>query len=259
MVQYWLKSFGFSIRIVTIAVMLLGTVFTVPAHCGTWRVIPIRLEFNQRTRSGVVTITNDSDDPISFNVEAREWTQDPEGKDVYSETSDILFFPKSLTIDPHSQKIIRAGIKVPALDREKTYRLFIKQEAPPQERSTTTVAIAIRFGLPIFAKPLTEEIRGEVVEASIREGRLTVEIKNSGNAHFRVNSLQLEGKDANGAAVLSQAVNGAYLLAGSERAFTALLPGDQCNQMDRMTVEVLSDRIQLSEELKVDQTMCSAP
>jgi fimbrial chaperone protein len=98
------------------------------AHSGSWRVIPIRLDFDQRSRSGIVTINNDSDERISFTIEAREWTQNQDGKDQYTETLDILYFPKVLSIEPHTERVIRAGIKTPAVKKEKTYRLFIKQD-----------------------------------------------------------------------------------------------------------------------------------
>jgi len=259
MIGYCLKSLVFSIRTTTLALLLLGTVLSGPVFSGTWRVIPIRLEFDQRARSGVVTLINDSEETISFKVEAREWTQDRAGKDQYTETSDILFFPQSLTLGPNSQRVIRAGIKVPALNREKTYRLFIQQEPPPQDKPTTAVAIVIRFGLPIFAKPLEEDIRGEIVRASIQGGDLSIGVKNKGNAHFRVKTLKISGNDANGAPVFSEELSGAYLLAGTERTFATALPEKLCSQMDVMTIEVVSDRIQLSGEIDVDRAMCLKP
>jgi fimbrial chaperone protein len=239
-------------------VVIFVTILTSSVAWSGWQVIPIRLEFDQRTRSGVVTIKNDNDAPISFTVEGREWTQDVEGEDLYTETSDILFFPKQLTIGPHQERIIRAGIKVPALQTEKTYRLFIKQEANPEESSGSQVAIVIRFGVPIFAKPSEEHVIGEIVATEIGKGTFKTILKNTGNVHFRVKSVQLTGFDSTGEEVYSEAVNGNYLLEGSQRVFSAPLSRETCDRIDSLEIQVVSERIQLNGKLHVDKAMCAS-
>jgi fimbrial chaperone protein len=230
-----------------------------PAHSGTWRVIPIRLEFDQRARSGVVTITNDSDEKISFSIDAREWVQTDEGKDQYTETMDLLFFPKVLSIDPHTERIIRVGIKAPAVKMEKSYRLFIKQEVPPEERSGTTVAIAIRFGVPIFSKPLVEEVKGAIAQTTIQQGALKIDLRNTGNVHFRVAKIKLSGKNASGAQVFSQELDGGYLLAGTERIFGTVLAEEVCTELRDIDIQVTSDRIHFSGQIDVDKAKCLTP
>lgn len=241
--------------------ILFGLFFLLPelAECNSWRVIPIRLDMDQRTRSGVVTIVNDSENPMSFSVEPLEWTQDEQGNDLYNETKDILSFPKSLTVEPRSERIIRTGIKVPAVDTEKTYRLFIKQETDPQHRSATAVAIVIRFGVPVFSKPLNETVSGEITKNSISNGTVTVGVKNNGNVHFRVQALKLEGLDLNGASIWSQEIPGTYFLAGTEREFSSEIPEQICSHLNSLTVDVTSDRVQLSRQINVDKSMCLNP
>jgi fimbrial chaperone protein len=230
-----------------------------PTFSGTWQVIPIRLDFDQRSRSGVITVTNDSDDRISFSIDAQEWTQDGDGKDQYSETKDLLFFPKSLSIGPHEERIIRAGVKIPAVSKEKTYRLFIKQELPPEERSGTTVAIAIRFGVPIFSKPVVEEVKGVITETLIRQGAMSLGLKNTGNVHFRVSKIQISGMDAKGSQVFSRTLDGGYMLAGSERTFAAVIPEDICPDLQDVDIQITSDRIHINGKVDVDKGMCLAP
>jgi fimbrial chaperone protein len=230
-----------------------------PAFSGTWQVIPIRLDFDQRSRSGVITVINDSDDRISFSIDAQEWTQGDDGKDQYSETKDLLFFPKSLSIGPHEERVIRAGVKIPAISKEKTYRLFIKQETSPEERSGTTVAIAIRFGVPIFSKPMAEEVKGDVIEPLLQQGTLSFGLKNTGNVHFRVAKIQLSGMDASGSEVFSQELNGGYLLAGIERSFATVIPKDLCPDLHNIDIQIISDRIHLNGTIDVDKAKCLAP
>jgi fimbrial chaperone protein len=241
--------------------ILFGLFFLLPelAECNSWRVIPIRLDMDQRTRSGVVTIVNDSEAPMSFSVEPLEWTQDEQGNDLYTETKDILSFPKSLTVEPRSERIVRTGIKVPAVDTEKTYRLFIKQESDPQHRSATAVAIVIRFGVPIFSKPLNETVSGEITKNVINNGTIAIGIKNNGNVHFRVQSLKLEGLNLDGASIWSQEIPGTYFLTGTEREFSLDIPEQICSHLNSLNVEVTSDRVQLSRQINVDKSMCLTP
>jgi len=257
--DYFLKTIPILCKLLICTLLLSISLPDEPAHSGTWRVIPIRLEFDQRSRSGVVTITNDSDEKISFSIEAREWVQNEEGKDQYTETLDLLFFPKVLSIDPHAERIIRAGIKSPAVKKEKTYRLFIKQEVPPEERSGTTVAIAIRFGVPIFSKPLVEEVKGAIAQAIIQQGALKVDLHNTGNVHFRVAKIKLSGKNASGAQVFSQELDGGYLLAGTERIFGTVLSEEVCTELRDIDIQVTSDRIHFNGKIDVDKAMCLTP
>jgi fimbrial chaperone protein len=254
-----IKSNSYLLIYTLLALLLMGAVLPRPVYSGSWRVIPIRIDMDQRSRSGVVAIVNDSEEAIRFSVEAREWTQDQAGKDLYLETSDILFFPKELIIDPNSERIIRTGIKVPATVKEKTYRLFIKQETAPRETPGTSVAIAIRFGVPIFAKPLNEQVSGEIVHLEVKDSKVNVAVKNSGNTHFRIQALKILGKDVSGASILSQELNGGYLLNGSEKEFTFAILGDICTQLNVMDIEVVTDRMQINGKADVDRAMCLTP
>jgi len=259
MLDYFLKIIFALCKLVVCGLLLSISLPDEPAYSGTWRVIPIRPEFDQQSRSGVVTITNDSDEKISFSIDAREWTQTEEGKDQYTETLDLLFFPKVLSIDPHAERVIRVGIKSPAVKKEKSYRLFIKQEVPPEERSGTTVAIAIRFGVPIFSKPLVEEVKGAIAQTMIQQGALKIDLKNTGNVHFRVAKIHLSGKNASGAQVFSQELDGGYLLAGTEHIFGTVLPEEVCTELRDIDIQVTSDRIHFSGKIDVDKAMCLTP
>lgn len=97
------------------------------AFSGQWQVLPIRLDLDQATRSGVLSITNQGKAPLTVDVAASRWLQDATGKDYYEKTDDLIFFPKTLTIAPGKERVIRTGIKVPAVKDENTYRLFIEE------------------------------------------------------------------------------------------------------------------------------------
>jgi fimbrial chaperone protein len=223
-----------------------------------WRVIPIRLDFDQRTKSGVITLSNDGETSITFAIEAAEWSQDNQGQDRYSPTQDLVFFPKVLTIEPNTERVVRAGIRVPATTHEKTYRLFIKEASEPKKTEGTAVAIAIKFGVPIFAKPVKEELKGEILRPLVAERQIELTVANTGNSHFRIGTVRVAGINSAGEDIFSQEVNGWYLLSGSSSEFSIPIDLGVCTQLKTIDIQMNADRLYLEKKIDVSPAMCVA-
>ena len=112
---------------------------------GEFRVTPIRLDFDRGTKTGVVTIVNEGGEKLNAQMRAFEWSQTADGKDEYTETNDIIFFPRMMSLEKNEEKILRAGIKMPATTKEKTYRLFIEE--------TSEKPLSFQ-DMKIFSKPM---------------------------------------------------------------------------------------------------------
>jgi fimbrial chaperone protein len=227
------------------------------AASGEWRVAPIRLDLGREAKSGVITVVNEAPEKLQVQLKAFEWTQDAEGKDRYEESADILFFPRILIFDKAEEKIVRAGIRMPAAAREKTYRLFIEEIPQPKKAEGVNVAIAIRFGVPIFVKPLKEDARGEIEKIGMANATFQARVKNTGNLHFIVRSVAVKGKNLKGEEVFSTELGGWYLLAGASRLYETTLPREVCPEVVKVVVEVNTDKVPLTGELAADKTMCA--
>jgi fimbrial chaperone protein len=237
--------------------LLFLPLLSLTARAGEWRVSPIRLDLGREAKSGVITVFNESDDRLQVQMVAREWTQDAVGKDQYAESGDILFFPRLMIFDKKEERILRAGIRVPAAAKEKAYRLFIEEiPGPRKQQEGTAVAIAIRFGVPIFVHPLKEESRGEVGPLMMSEGTLSVPVKNSGNIHFVIQSVLVKGKNGKGEEILSKELSGWYLLAGASRVYTTEIPPEACGNLAGLEIEVKTDKIPLHGQMVADRSMC---
>jgi P pilus assembly chaperone PapD len=121
------------------------------------------------------------------------------------------------------------------------------------------VAIAIRFGVPIFSKPPVEEVKGSIAKTMVHQGDLQIDVENTGNVHFRIAKIQLLGKNAGGVQVFSQDLDGGYLLPGAKRAFGTSLPQDVCSELRDIDIQVTSDRIHLNGKIDVEKAMCLNP
>jgi len=223
---------------------------------GEFRVTPIRLELDRTSKSSVITVTNDSEADLNVQMRAFEWSQDAEGKDTYTETQEIVFFPKIMTLKKDENRIIRVGIKIPAVKKEKTYRLFIEEIPRQEERKGAGISMVIRFGVPIFVKPLSEEPAGEISGAELSAGKVALTVLNTGNVHFFIKAIKLSGVDGAGENVYSQELSGWYLLSEAARTHESSVPEDVCDEIKILNIEVVTDRLTLDGQVEVKEGMC---
>jgi fimbrial chaperone protein len=193
-----------------------------PALAGRFSVAPIRVDFGAGLRIGAVTVTSEDDHPLVFKNSPSLWTQNADGGDVYTPTSDLVVTPPLLRVETGEPRIVRIGTVHEPGDVERSYRAFLEEQAPANpEAGGATIAVVIKFGVPVFVAPRSERIAGiaEVIER--KPGRVTLQIKNSGNVHFNVETIT-----ANGVAVKD--VSSWYLLPGATRRYDLAIPPDAC-------------------------------
>lgn len=233
------------------------------AHSGEFSVQPLRVELGASVRSAVITLNNSGQEKLSFQLNAMEWTQDASGKDQYVETTDVVFFPKMMTVEPGQNGLIRIGSKTPLVPTEKTYRLFIeelpapsKPEGSPPEGTGPQVKFLIRFGAPVFVGPAQPQDLLEITELDIAKGSLRVTAKNTGNRHQVFQGVVLRGLDASGKEVYALTLTDRYLLTGSSKTFTASIPATQCGQITSLVAEVKTDKLSANRTLGLTRAMC---
>ncbi len=229
-----------------------GTVFA-----GGWQVLPIRVDLNAKVKTEVVTIINNGDEPLFLEMRTVQWLQDNVGKDTYTETEDLVFFPKKMSIPPREERIVRLGIRAPQTVKEKTYRLFIREIPEPKSATEGTgVEIALEFGVPIFVKPFQENLAGVITSSLLREDQAECTISNTGNVHFRINSINFSAKNEINETVFNQKINGWYLLAGTTRTFSAPIPAELCASIVVIDITAVANQLTLNGKIDVDPASC---
>jgi fimbrial chaperone protein len=235
-----------------------------PAWGGTFSVNPISLELGVTAKSGVLVVKNEGADKIGFQIEAKEWTQDAEGKDQYIDTQDLIFFPKILSVSPDNESVIRVGLKSPAILTEKTYRLFIAElpgaapaTADAKSGSGAQVSILIRFGAPIFVAPIKPQDSAEIPSIAVSKSAITLAVKNTGNRHQVIEGIELRGVDSLGADVYVLTLADRYLLNGTTKVYKSMIPADQCLKLKSLTVELKTDKAGAKRTIDVNRSMCS--
>lgn len=189
---------------------------------------PVRIELSAEQQTAATSVRNDSDQPVSIQVQAVTWSQ-LDGKDVYAPTRELLVAPPIVTIAPKGEQIIRAALRRPAdVSSELTYRIYLQELPPPPAPGFSGLQVALRIGLPVFVKPqqgkASPKMAWSVVQAPDNSLKLT--LQNQGNAHVQVSdfAIRVPGNDK----PIAAESGSSYVLAGQTREWllTADFPAE---------------------------------
>lgn len=240
-----------------------------PAHANAFVVHPTRLELGGARVSGALVVRNEGTSPQAFQVKGMRWTQDEEGQDHYTDTADLIYFPRLLTLPPGQSAVIRLGLREAPGSLEKTYRLFIEQmsasgrpddgaplhaSSPPSP--TSRIRVLVRFGAPVFAAPQALRQGLSMSDLALEQGQARWTLRNEGSRHEVLRAIALRALDAAGAEVFRQEYTGHYLLAGAVRHLRASLPADTCPRVSRVVVEVQADPSPVTRQFEAGARAC---
>jgi fimbrial chaperone protein len=237
-----------------------AVIATVPALAGEYAVSPVRVYLDSGAQSAAISLRNLGADPMDFQVAVREWTQHGDGKDRYADTSDVVFFPKILRVEPNEERIVRIGAKVAPATMERTYRLFIEPIQARAEQPLAPgahIAVNVRFALPVFVKPPQAQAKGEIDSVVLNQGSLAVVVRNTGNEHFRMDEgVAMVGRDEGGATVYTGKLDERYVLAGATRRFEIAIPKASCQHLATLEISAKAEQFTLSRMLVVNRAHC---
>src|SRR5689334_21954615 len=97
------------------------------AGAPTFNIMPTRVVIKPRETSASLMLRNDSSERVRFQVAAFAWSNDAHGQIVLQPTTDLVFFPTLLTIEPGQSRRVRVAASQRAVERELAYRLMIEQ------------------------------------------------------------------------------------------------------------------------------------
>ncbi|WP_427913848.1 fimbrial biogenesis chaperone [Ramlibacter sp. MMS24-I3-19] len=222
-------------------------------HAGEFSVSPIRADLRPTALSETITVTNHAKERLRVAIRLMAWSQDEQGKDVYTDSADLVYFPRQMDIDPESRKVVRVGLKSATGPVERTYRLFIEEIKDGFATSDQPVVnFNFRFGVPIFVAPQSPKDAFEVLEPDLRQGKVRLAVRNDGNQHVRLTRITVsDGKD------FHQDIAGWYSLSGTQRQYTADIPAGICRNAKVLTLSVEGPELKVDRQLHVDPANCA--
>ncbi len=164
--------------------VLLGCLMTglsVSALPGDFSVSPIRIFLDKDRKAEVVTVRNNGTVPLQFEIRPKGWTQDVSGEDIYSDTEEVLVFPRLMTLKGGEARDIRIGMKIPPGATEKTYRVYITElpqtnKSDDANRGAANVGFLINFGAPVFFAPIDPAPALGIARLDLADGRVNATV-----------------------------------------------------------------------------------
>ena len=232
-----------------LSIDLLGSSFTVN---------PTQVVLTARTMSALLTLRNDSDEALRFELSMFSWDQTDSGEMRLTSSEDIVFFPRLLTLEPGQERKIRVGAIVPVGAVEKTYRIFVEELPPasPLETAESGVRVLTKMGIPIFLQPAGASARVSLRDLSFQNGVFDFEIENGGSAHVVPQDIRVRAATATGQMVLDRKVDAWYILAGGRRRYQFTMPQPLCQSISSLLVEMQVGSASISSRLAPSPTAC---
>jgi len=199
--------------------------FGVSAAAASLDVNPVRIDLAPAARSAELKLTNLSNEAVSVQVDVREWSQDFDGTEQLADTQALLAVPPIVTIPPGGRQVVRIGhLGAPSEDVEKTFRLLVTELAASRTANGGPgLNMRLRLSIPVFVAPVGHPAAADIaVEnvASTADGT-RVTLHNTGNAHARIESIDVRNQGEWTALPLDTLSSLRYLLADA-RARIAL-------------------------------------
>lgn len=241
-------------------VLAAGLVFcqAAAARAASFSVNPTQIILSAGVKSALLSLKNETDEPVRFQLSVTAWDQSVDGQMLLSPTDEVVFYPALLTLRGREERKVRVGITIPPGAAERTYRLFV-EELPPLERAEgqTGVAMVTKMGIPIFLRPARVSSEAAIEDLGLRAGRFSFRLRNKGNVYFIPQGISVRGVDASGGVVVGQQPTGWYVLAGGARAFEIDIPEAGCARIRSIVVEAALPGTTLKETLQTPTGACA--
>ena len=224
------------------------------AIAGAFGVSPIRVDLDPSSRTGLITVSNEDDRKLYFQLKLFEWTQSPAGEDLLAESTDLIFFPQILTVEPKDKRLVRVGVKAPPAGTERAFRLFIEELPDPNEPAAggAQIAVRLRFGVPIFLSGGKGEARPEIGPVETPKGFIRVAIRNTGTRNIRFEEVTARAGDK----VLTKAA-GWYVFPGATRSFTMPVTPQDCPAPRSLEIHAVGEGKDVRATVEVSPVLCS--
>ncbi len=185
---------------------------------------PAPLTLARGVRSQLITLSNNEDEAVRFQLKAFRWEQRRDGHMMLAPTDELIFFPQIFEVPPHGSQSVRVGAMIPAADTERTYRLLFSQLKPfrepvSEENGNAIVSLLTNLDVAIYVEPAHAAPLGKIESIALNNGTLSFAVSNRGTKHLSIRSLRVEGFGTGKQPVLTRVTNGEVVFADGVRDF----------------------------------------
>ena len=221
--------------------LLLCTALSGRVQAGALSISPVRVSLASGTTSALITVQNESPDPVRLQLSLHAWRESPDGLMQLTPTEDLVVFPVLLKLKPEESRKIRVGLPAPQeAPVEKTYRLFLEELPSSAKLGANEVRVLARIGVPIFLAPPEPKSGWAPTVSPHGEDGVMLELKNTGNVHLILQEVTVRGIDHDEQVVFDQTLTGGYLLADSVRNHTIKVTSADRAKLTACVVQIVT-------------------
>jgi len=240
-----------SLAVAAVAILSTATL----SIAGSFDVNPIRVDLTAQTRTGTVTVRNSGDDPVVVQISVQGWAQNA-GKDVLTDTKEMIVSPPIVTIPAGQEQIIRLGLRrAPDAQRELAFRMFLQEVPPPPRPGFQGLVVALRIGLPIFVQPRQGPAKAVLLWNASKASSpdlLKLSADNAGTGHIQISTIELfRPSEKEPIATFSGL---AYILPGQVRDWDLKLRDPALKRGERLRMKVSTDAGGIETEIELGGT-----
>jgi len=186
------------------------------AAAGSFSLAPIRLEMDKAHSTGVLTLHNDADAPVTIQIESLAWSQ-PEDADHYAPSRDLIVTPPVFVVPAKGEQIVRVARRVKGeTTSEVPYRLFFQEVPDSTPQAGTGLKIALRVGIPVFVTAPGANADLSFTAQSDGKGGVEILATNKGRAHVQITDFEVTSE----AGPVGSISGSRYLLPGASSHWT---------------------------------------
>ena len=194
------------------------------AAAGSFSLAPIRVELDSGHGTGVLTLRNEADAPVTIQIESVAWSQSDEA-DQYEPTRDLIVTPPVFVVPPKSEQIVRVARRAsPVPGREIAYRLFFEEIPDSTPLAGNGLKVALRVGVPAFLSSPGVTPNLSFSAQPGKDGAVELTATNPGNAHVQIIDFVVRSSTGS---IIGEVRGSRYLLAGSSAHWTLSPAGNE--------------------------------
>jgi fimbrial chaperone protein len=212
------------------------------ATAASLTISPLRIDLDQRTRSGILTVANAADQPVNVVVGGYRWEQTGDAPQTLGDAPELAVYPKSFTLAPHESRPIRVALLQSAGTSERAYRILITELLPPNS-ATDGVMLRVQeqLSIPAFSAAQTPTIALHVVGARVGDRGVTFAVRNDGSKHAFIGRADVELLDAHATVLARVGVDGWYVLAGAVQRYGTTIAAGVCARVATLRLHIHSE------------------
>jgi P pilus assembly chaperone PapD len=208
------------------------------------------LELGRQVRTGELSVSNTGAHELHLQARVFAWAESASGEMLLEPTPELSVSPSRFVLAAGQDGQLHVTTTAGNSKVEGTYRVVLTEVAPFSSDVAQTAAV------PVFVEPKSPARDTGIANGHVGGQTVALDVVNRGNAHVRLQEVDVVGRDTSGAMVFASSARGGYVLAGATRSFDIAFPADKCLRIARFDVSAPSDQGTVTASLPAEPLAC---